>query len=157
MQGSQLGLARGLEFSSTLTWLDGSGEPGKVENGPCRQPCNLASSRLEGRRTLEGFDASGEASQSASQSLFGRHLGLRAPALKASTNIAGSPKVGVSHLGRPDELFASDLPGPPRSRSCLRDWSSVAHWGASCSGAASLASFGAFALLDDPGLTQFRV
>ena len=43
------------------------------------------------------------------------------------------------------------------ARSCLRDCSSVARRRASGSGAASPAGFGAFALLDGPGLTQFRV
>ena len=43
------------------------------------------------------------------------------------------------------------------ARSCLRDWSSVARRRASGSGATSPAGFGAFALLDGPGLIQFRV
>ena len=43
------------------------------------------------------------------------------------------------------------------ARSCLRDWSSVARRRASGSGATSPAGFGAFALLDGPGLTGFRV
>ena len=51
------------------------------------------------------------------------------------------------------EFLASDLPGPPRSPQ-LR---SVACRRASGLGATSPAGFGAFALLDGPGLTQFRV
>ena len=41
-------------------------------------------------------------------------------------------------------------------RSCLRHWNFVASRRASGSGAASPAGFGAFALLDGPGRTQFR-
>ena len=43
------------------------------------------------------------------------------------------------------------------AHSCLWDWSSVARRRALGSRAASPAGFGAFALLDGPGLTQFRV
>ena len=43
------------------------------------------------------------------------------------------------------------------ARSCLRDWSSDAFWRAFGSRAPSPAFFGAFALLDGPRLTQFKI
>ena len=52
-------------------------------------------------------------------------------------------------LGQPDALFARNLPGPPQPRAACGTGALLAP--------DSPAGFGAFALLDGPGLTQFRV
>ena len=69
--------------------------------------------------------------------------------------MAGSSEgpVGLGYLilGRPDGLFASGLSGIPRSPQLPAGLELCRHR------AASPAGFGVFALLDGPGLTQFRV
>ena len=134
------GLQAGARRQGPLSWdLSSRGLPGRGLPGTPRR----AGRGLSGKpgRGLPGR---------------GRPGGLPGRGLPAGGCDVLPEGLGYLLLGRPDGFLASDLPGPPRSPQ-LRDCSSVARRRASGSGAASPAGFGAFALLDGPGLTQFRV
>ena len=88
----------------------------------------------------------------------GLGAGLRSASEKNDFEVLCDLPEGLGYLilGRPDGLLASSLPGVPRSPQLPAGLELCRPPEGFGLRAASPAGFGAFALLDGPGLTQFR-